>query len=180
MGGRRVATPRGEATRPTSDRVREAVFSALEATLGSFSGRAFLDLYAGSGAVGLEALSRGSARATLVEHDRRIARVIHNNVRGLGLVGAEVVTMSVERFLRDGPGTRPRYDAVFIDPPYSMGAEPLMAALDHLVVQGWLTADSTLVVERSSRTPEPHWPAAVVPTRSRRYGDTTVWYGRAV
>ena len=96
-GGRRLQTPKGDLTRPTSDRVKEALFSAVEASLGSLQGLRFLDLYAGSGAVGLEALSRGAATATLVEQDRRTAGLIRANARTVGLPAAEVVTGSVTR-----------------------------------------------------------------------------------
>src|SRR6476620_12094520 len=96
-GGRRLRTPGGEATRPTSDRVREALFSALESRLGSLTGLRFLDLYAGSGAVGLEAMSRGAGVVTAVESDRRTARLVQQNADALGFRRAEVVAAPVEK-----------------------------------------------------------------------------------
>ncbi len=179
VGGRRIATPAGSVTRPTSDRVREAVFSALEVALGSWAGRAFLDLYAGSGAMGLEALSRGAARATLVEQHRRTAQVARDNAQLLGLRGAEVVRAPVQRFLRSRRGGAQRYSAVFVDPPYSLRQEPLAEVLTDLVGHDWLAGEAVVVVERSSRSPAPRWPEPLVPMRARRYGETTVWYGRA-
>ncbi len=98
-GGRRIRTPSGEATRPTSDRVREALFSSIEAEVGSIAGLRFLDLYAGSGAVGLEAWSRGAGVVTWVEHDRRTAALIRDNARDLGCRSAEVLTAPVARVL---------------------------------------------------------------------------------
>jgi 16S rRNA (guanine966-N2)-methyltransferase len=178
-GGRRLATASGASTRPTSDRVREAVFSRLEVLLGTLVGTTFLDLYAGSGAVGLEALSRGAARATLVERDRRTARIIRANVATLGLPAATVVTAGVEGYLRAGPAPGCNHDVAFLDPPYCLGEEPLAGVLADLAAQGWLADDAVVVVERSSRSPEPVWPPSVVPAGCRRYGETMVWYGRA-
>ena len=116
-GGRRLETPRGEATRPTSDRVREALFSAVESWCGTLSGLRVLDLYAGSGALGLEACSRGADHALLVERDRRTAAVITANARTLGLPGARVVAASVGTVLASAPD-RP-YDLVLADPGLS-------------------------------------------------------------
>src|SRR5206468_6171559 len=96
-GGRRIGVPAGSGTRPTADRVREALFSSLESEFGSFHGLAVLDLYAGSGAIGLEALSRGAAQTVLVESDRRAAEVIAANVRAVGLPGAKLLTRPVEK-----------------------------------------------------------------------------------
>ena len=98
-GGRRLETPRGQTTRPTSDRVREALFSAIESRTGSLDGLRFLDLYAGSGAVGLEAWSRGAGVVTMVEHDRRTAALITRNAAALGFAKARVVATSVATFL---------------------------------------------------------------------------------
>ena len=102
-GGRRIATPQGAQTRPTSDRVREALFSALESWAGSLHGLRFLDLYAGSGAVGLEAWSRGATDVTLVESDRRTAALVAGNARELGFRGADVVAASVASALTARP-----------------------------------------------------------------------------
>ena len=172
--GRRLRAPSGERTRPTADRVREALFSSLDAELGSITGLRFLDLYAGSGAVGLEARSRGAGVVTLVEQDRRTAALIKENVRAVGLGGVEVLAGAVARVLGSHP--RAPYDVVFLDPPYAEAVEP---CLDALVDGGWLVAGAVVVVERASRSPAPTWPAGLVEDRFRRYGDTTLWYGRA-
>ena len=116
VGGRRITTPRGVNTRPTSDRVREALFSAIESWCGSLSGLRFLDLYAGSGAVGLEAWSRGAGVVTMVEYDRRTASMITANARELGFNRADVVTAAVSGTLARPPSAP--YDVVFLDPPY--------------------------------------------------------------
>jgi 16S rRNA (guanine966-N2)-methyltransferase len=177
-GGRRIATPNSAGTRPTSDRVREAVFSAVEHELGTLSGLRFLDLYAGSGAVGLEALSRGAAAAVLVEQDRRVGRVVHANVAALGLSGATVVVAPVERFVRSGPPQGMRFDMVFLDPPYPLGNDRVGEVLTALRDQRWLTAEALVIVERSARAPDLTWPEGFEATRSRRYGETCIWYGR--
>src|SRR5580704_627530 len=136
-GGRRLAVPDGRDTRPTSDRAREGLFATVSSIMGSLAGARVLDLYAGSGAVGLEALSRGAEHVLLVEHGARAARVIRQNIEVIGLPGAAVIADRVERVLARGPapaggqvGTAPaggqdgtaqgRYDVVFADPPYAL------------------------------------------------------------
>lgn len=176
-GGRRLTTPRGQATRPTSDRVREALFSAIESWCGSLTGLRFLDLYAGSGAVGLEARSRGAGVVTLVEQDRRTAALISRNATELGLARANVVTSAVSTFLGSTP--RAPYDVVFSDPPYPLSDEAVANDLAALVRQGWLVPGALVVVERSSRSPELAWPVGLAGERSKRYGETTLWYGHA-
>ena len=171
-GGRRLQTPKGDHTRPTSDRVREALFSAIESALGSLEGLRFLDLYAGSGAVGLEALSRGAAAATLVEADRRTAGLIRANARTVGLRGAEVVSASVARHLAERPAAA--YDVVFLDPPYSLAARLIAADLQLLGSQGWLVEQALVVVEHATRQPLTGWPDGYVEGRERRYGETTL------
>ena len=176
-GGRRIRTPTGESTRPTSDRVREALFSSLEATLGSVSGLRFLDLYAGSGAVGLEARSRGAGVVTCVEQDRRTAGLVRDNARALGLAGVEVVTSSVARHLVHPP--RAPYDVVFLDPPYAVPTDAVVADLEMLRDHAWLTRGAVVVVERSSRSAPLPWPEGLEADRDRRYGETVLWYGHA-
>lgn len=174
-GGRKLRTPSGDATRPTSDRVREALFSALEAQLGSLHGLRFLDLYAGSGAVGLEAASRGAAAVTAVESDRRTAAVIAGNARALGFA-VEVVAHPVVRAL----GGRPvaPYDVAFLDPPYPLPEAEVVEALRLLVEGGWLSAGAVVVVERSARSVEPAWPSGLGSRREKKYGETVLWYLR--
>jgi 16S rRNA (guanine966-N2)-methyltransferase len=176
-GGRRLRTPHGDNTRPTSDRVREALFSAIESALGSLSGLRFLDLYAGSGAVGLEAKSRGAGVVTLVEHDRRTASLIRDNAKALGFADVEVVASPVDRALAHEP--RAPYDVVFADPPYLLTSEELEDAFVALRDHGWLDPGALMVVERGSRSGELVWPAGFKSNRSKRYGETTLWYGLA-
>ncbi|WP_212833156.1 16S rRNA (guanine(966)-N(2))-methyltransferase RsmD [Catellatospora sp. TT07R-123] len=177
-GGRRLRTPDGRDTRPTSDRVREALFSALE-SMTDLGGARVLDLFAGSGAVGLEALSRGAAHALLVESDARAIRVIRENIATLGAAGAAVAAGRVGTVLAAGPQGGP-YDVVFADPPYPLTEPELTAALAALVGHGWLADGAVLVVERATRSPEPSWVEGVTADRGRRYGESTLWYGRAV
>jgi len=178
-GGRRLTVTPGRTTRPTSDRAREGLFATVEALRGGLAGAAVLDLYAGSGAVGLEALSRGAPDVLLVESDPGAARVIRDNIAALGLPGARLVTGRVERVLARGPdGAAPR-DFVFADPPYAAGDEELAAALAELAGQGWLAARALVVVERASRSGPPAWPDGYHTDRSRRYGEATLWYGLA-
>jgi 16S rRNA (guanine966-N2)-methyltransferase len=175
VGGRRIRAPEGAGTRPTSDRVREALFSAVEAALGTLHGVRFLDLYAGSGAVGLEARSRGASAVTLVEQDRRAATVATGNVRSLGLDGVEVVRLPVARHLSTGPERTSPYDVAFLDPPYALEDEAVRSDLEALG-RGWLAPGALVVVERSSRGPEPGWPAGYAPLRVKRYGETVLAY----
>jgi 16S rRNA (guanine966-N2)-methyltransferase len=176
--GRRLAVPEGKSTRPTADRVKEAMFSALEAMVGSLSGRRFVDLYAGSGAVGLEALSRGAGHVALVESDARAVRVIRSNVQAVGLAGVEVHAVPVERYVASGAPSAP-YDVVFADPPYSLPDDDLRAVLTGLCGLGWLAPGAVTVVERATRGGPCPWPPDVGGQRSRSYGEATLWYGRA-
>jgi 16S rRNA (guanine966-N2)-methyltransferase len=177
-GGRRLAVPPGTGTRPTSDRAREGLFSSWESQLGTLDGIRVADLYAGSGAVGLEALSRGAAHALLVEADARAARVVRENVRALGLPGAEVRTGRAEQIVT-GPAPQSPYDVVFLDPPYAVTDDDLREILLTLRLQGWLADDALVTVERSTRGGEFNWPKGFTPLRARRYGEGTLWYGRA-
>jgi 16S rRNA (guanine966-N2)-methyltransferase len=177
-GGRRLAVPPGQRTRPTSDRAREGLFSTWKSLLGALDGARVADLYAGSGAVGLEALSRGAAHALLVESDARAARTLRENVRALGLPGADVRAMKAEAVLA-GPVPEQPYDIVFLDPPYAVRDDDLGEILLTLRTQGWLTADALITVERSTRGGEFRWPDGFEATRARRYGEGTFWYGRA-
>jgi 16S rRNA (guanine966-N2)-methyltransferase len=176
-GGRRIKAPPGERTRPTSDRVREALFSTVDSALGSLHGLRFLDLYAGSGAIGLEARSRGAGVVTLVERDRRTAAVIRDNIRVLGFDSVELVVAEVTRALGQPP--RAPYDVVFLDPPYAVPVEEVTAVLRLLLEHGWLASRAVVVVERSSRGAAPHWPDGFDADRTKRYGETVLWYGHA-
>ena len=176
-GGRRLLTPPGSGTRPTSDRVREAVFGRLE-HLDAIAGGHVVDLYAGSGALGLEAVSRGAVSALLVESDRKAAATIDKNVRHLGLAGVQVRAGTVEAVV--GAPLSPPADLVFVDPPYAVGDEALAAVLAGLTEHGSLAVDAVLIVERSSRSAEPVWPVGVELIGPRRYGETTCWFAEYV
>jgi 16S rRNA (guanine966-N2)-methyltransferase len=176
-GGRRLQAPPGRSTRPTSDRVREALFSSVDAALGSLHGLRFLDLYAGSGAVGLEARSRGAGVVTLVERDRRTAGLIRENVRTLGFTGVEVAAQSVHAFLAQPP--RAPYDVVFLDPPYDLPDGQVLAVLQALGDRSFLATRALVVVERSGRGVGLAWPEGFDGGKARKYGETVLWYGRA-
>jgi 16S rRNA (guanine966-N2)-methyltransferase len=175
-GGQRIAVP-PHGVRPTSDRVREALFSTLESQLGSLTGLRVLDLYAGSGAVGLEAMSRGAGVVTAVESDRRTARLVTANAQSLGFRGVEVLAQPAAKVV--GLPARAPYDVVFADPPYFVDASEVESVLGLLLAHGWVTAGSVVVVERSSRTPEPAWPQGFSRLRAKQYGETVLWYVRA-
>ncbi|MFI1798600.1 16S rRNA (guanine(966)-N(2))-methyltransferase RsmD [Streptomyces sp. NPDC020379] len=177
-GGRRLAVPPGTGTRPTSDRAREGLFSTWESLFGPLEGTRVLDLYGGSGAVGLEALSRGAAHVLLVEADARAVRTIRDNVRAVGLPGAEVRAGKAAQVVA-GPVPAAPYDVVFLDPPYAVGNDDLREILLTLRAQGWLADDALVTVERSTRGGEFPWPDGFEPLRARRYGEGTLWYGRA-
>ncbi|WP_420879683.1 16S rRNA (guanine(966)-N(2))-methyltransferase RsmD [Rhodococcus sp. (in: high G+C Gram-positive bacteria)] len=169
-GGRRLKVP-ASGTRPTSERVREALFSSLDSRI-DLEGAAVLDLYAGSGALGLEALSRGAAHVLLVESDTKAAAVVKQNVAAVGLPGAVVRTASVAAVV--GGAAEREFDIVLADPPYAVTEEAVTAALTDLVAHGWVGEGSVVVVERSSRSPETTWPDGMRPERVKRYGETRI------
>ena len=177
-GGRRLAVPDGRNTRPTSDRAREGLFATIVSLTGSLDGARVLDLYAGSGAVGLEALSRGAGHVLLVENGARAARVIRDNIAALGLPGAELITDRVERLLAREPGPNP-YDVVFADPPYALPGAEVSEMLRALQANGWLAPGALVIVERATRSGPVSWPAGLQPDRARRYGEATFWYATA-
>ncbi|MEU9085767.1 16S rRNA (guanine(966)-N(2))-methyltransferase RsmD [Streptomyces sp. NPDC048357] len=176
-GGRRLAVPPGTGTRPTSDRMREGLFSTWE-SLHGVEGARVLDLYGGSGAVGLEALSRGAAHTLLVEADAKAAKAIRDNIRTLGLPGAEFRAGKAEQIVAARAAGDP-YDVVFLDPPYAVDSGDLREILLTLRSNGWLTDDALVTVERSTRSGAFPWPEGFEPLRSRKYGEGTLWYGRA-
>jgi 16S rRNA (guanine966-N2)-methyltransferase len=167
FGGRRLQAPPGRGTRPTSDRVREALFS----TLGPLGGARVLDLFAGSGALAIEALSRGAASAVLVERDPRAVAVIRANLEALGLAAPEatVVAGPARTALRSASGRGDTYDLIFLDPPYRSAPElgrELSAALEPL-----LSGGGRVVTESDRRAP---LELALPLTHERRYGDTLI------
>jgi 16S rRNA (guanine966-N2)-methyltransferase len=175
--GRRLAAP-ANATRPTSDRAREGLFNSLAAQL-DLDGARVLDLFAGTGAVGLEALSRGAVTAVFVESDRRAADVLRRNVESVGLPGARVVQRPVSAFLADPAEVPPApFDLVFADPPYALEEPALAEILATVTREEWLADGGLVVVERSARGPELRWPEGMEALRDRRYGEGVLWYGR--
>ncbi len=174
-GGRRLAVPGGMSTRPTSDRAREGLFSSAASELGSLAGKRALDLYAGSGAVGLEALSRGASHALMVESDPRAVAVIRANIATVGIAGAQVRGEKVERLLARPP-EQGAYDFVFADPPYAL-ADAAVKRVLALLACGWLAPDALVVVERATRSGEVDWPQGLAAGKSRKYGEATFWYG---
>ena len=175
IGGRRLVTPAGVGTRPTSERVRAALANTLTAA-GGLAGARVLDLYAGSGALGLELLSRGAASAVLVERDRAALAAVRANVAALSPAGAQVVASDVLAYARTASGP---FDLVVADPPYELPDADLIAVLTTLARAGALAGGADLVVERAARSGPLAWPAPLRPGRDRRYGDTLLCYGRA-
>lgn len=181
-GGRRLAMPSTARTRPTTDRVREALFSALTSWLGradadvadALSNLSFLDLFSGSGAVGLEAASRGAAPVVAVESSRSTAAMAQRNAVELGLP-VDIRTMSVVAFLRTRP--RFRFDLVFADPPYELSTAEVEQVLADLAARGWLAPEAMVVFERAHRSPPISWPPGVDRHWSKRYGETVLFFG---
>jgi 16S rRNA (guanine966-N2)-methyltransferase len=175
-GGRRLETPKGSATRPTSDRVREALFGALDAR-GVLSGARVLDLYAGSGALGLEAASRGAAQVVLVDSAGAAVLAARRNVAALGMASTvTVVSAPVARYLAGDPPWPA--DLVLLDPPYPLPEPDLAAVLARLDDPGRLAPGALVVVERSSRGAEPTWPPGLRRDGVRRHGETSLWTAR--
>jgi 16S rRNA (guanine(966)-N(2))-methyltransferase RsmD len=173
LGGRVLVAPAGRATRPTSERVREALFSIL----GDVAGLAVLDLFAGSGALGLEALSRGAARAVLVEQARPALKALQANVRALGLADrARVVAAPAERALSRLAGEGERFGLAFLDPPYA--GDDGARALAALVAQGVLASGAWIVLERATRGAPLAAPPGYERAFERAYGDTTIGFYR--
>jgi 16S rRNA (guanine966-N2)-methyltransferase len=173
-GGRRLKVPK-VGVRPTGDRAREALFNSLRSLL-DLQGAAVLDLYAGSGALGLEALSRGAASVVFVESSSAVLPVLRENLAAVGLPGGRVVPGSVPTVVAGrAPG---RFDLVLADPPYATPAEEVYEVLGGLVAGGWAAPDAVVVVERPSREREWEWPTPLVGLRDRRYGEAVLRYGR--
>jgi 16S rRNA (guanine966-N2)-methyltransferase len=165
-GGRRLRAPAGAATRPTSDRVREALFAILGAAV---PGARVLDLFAGSGALGIEALSRGAAAATFVENAPGALAALRANVAAIGATGAEIVRADALRWLRAASAGGRQYDLVFLDPPYRR-AQALGAPLSELLAP-LLARGARVVTESDRRAP---LELSIAPTDERRYGDTLI------
>ncbi len=173
--GRRLAVP-PSGVRPTGDRAREGLFNSLGSLL-DLPGARVLDLYAGSGALGLEALSRGAAEAVLVENGPKALRVLRANVAAVGLPGARVVAGSVPSVVAGAAFGA--FDLVLADPPYAVGVPQVLGVLQALSDGGWFAAGAVVVVERSSREEPFAWPTPLTGVRDRRYGEALLRYGRA-
>lgn len=178
LRGRALVTPEDERTRPTADRVREAMFNVLAHGIDNFDlqGARVLDLFAGTGALGLEAISRGAERCLFVEDDPHARGLIRQNVEAFGLTGVTRIWRRDATSL--GPANpRDRFDLVFLDPPYGkgLGEQALTAARDG----GWLDADAVIVLEERAET-EIAWPEGFIALETRRWGATQVHFARFV
>jgi 16S rRNA (guanine966-N2)-methyltransferase len=174
-GGRRLRVPPA-GVRPTGDRAREGLFNSLS-TLLDLEGATVLDLYAGSGALGLEALSRGAAQVVFVESGSRVLPVLRANLAAVGLPGGRVVAGSVPTVVAGRPPAR--FDLVLADPPYATPVTEVLGVLQGLVEGEWLAEDAVVVVERSSREQPWEWPTPLIGLRDRRYGEAMLRYGRS-
>jgi 16S rRNA (guanine966-N2)-methyltransferase len=174
-GGRRLKVPR-TGVRPTGDRAREALFNSLK-SLVELRGASVLDLYAGSGALGLEALSRGAETVIFVESSPGVLPVLKQNLASVDLPGGRVVAGSVPTVVGGGPPAR--FDLVLADPPYATPVDEVVGVLERLSQNGWLAPEAVVVVERSSRDEPFEWPTPLVGLRDRRYGEAVLRYGRS-
>ena len=176
--GRNLGTV-AQATRPTSDRAREGLFSSLSSEFGTFEGLRVLDLFAGSGAIGLESLSRGATLVHVVEKDEQAVKTIEANyelVKKSNPAGKmQIFGMSVERFLNDQP--REKYHLVYIDPPYDFSNQGVEDILSKLHDESFLSSDAFIAVERNTRSDQFIWPDAFIPVRERNYGQASIYYG---
>lgn len=177
LKGRKLKVP-DSVTRPTSSRVREAMFSSVEHATGGLTDLRVLDLFAGSGALGIESVSRGATEVVLVEKDKRAASITKSNVTDLKLGGVTVVCDDV---LRETAMTsrHGQFDVVFADPPYAFTNAHVTDMLNGLAANGWLVDDALIVIERSSRD-EMTWPEAFTDISHKTYGDTAIWYGHYI
>ena len=166
------------ATRPTSDRAREGLFSSLTSEFGTFEGLHVLDLFGGSGAIGLESLSRGATSVHVVEKDDEAQKTIETNfeiVKKSNPTGSfHLYGMSAERFLKDAP--KDKYHLVYIDPPYDFSNQAVEDVLSALHDYEFLSSDAFIAVERTARATQFIWPDAFVPARERKYGQATIYY----
>ena len=166
------------ATRPTSDRAREGLFSSLASEFGTFEGLHVLDLFGGSGAIGLESLSRGATSVHIVEKDDEAQKTIETNfeiVKKSNPTGSfHLYVMSAERFLKDAP--KDKYHLVYIDPPFDFSNQAVEDVLSALHDYEFLSSDAFIAVERTTRGAQFIWPDAYVPARERKYGQATIYY----
>lgn len=179
--GRTLSSVAG-ATRPTSDRAREGLFSSLVSEFGDFVGIHFLDLFAGSGAIGLEALSRGASVVHAVEKNESACKTISSNfdlVSKSKVAGAfHLYAMSAQRFADGPPPTQ--YDIVYVDPPYDFSEAELLKCLVSLRAGGFLKMDAMVAVEKASKSASLTWPNGYESLRERGYGQALIYYGKVV
>jgi 16S rRNA (guanine966-N2)-methyltransferase len=171
--GRRLKSPASAMTRPMTDSMRESLFNVL----GSIDGTKVLDLYAGSGALGLEALSRGAASVVFVESSPGVLPVLKANLAAVGLPGGRVVAGSVPTVV--GGAAPARFDLVLADPPYATPDDEVIGVLQRLSEGAWLAPGAVVVVERSSRDRPFEWPTPFTGLRDRRYGEALLRYGHS-
>ena len=175
--GRNLISPSG-ATRPTSDRAREALFSTLESAFGSINNLTVLDLYCGSGAVGAEALSRGAAVVYGVDNDEKATSVTRQNFALLenisGIGTTSVITSSVGKFL--DKTSELKFDVVFLDPPYDLPNNEIEKTLSSLVKNGFLKSSAVIAIERDSKSKRLNWPLGLKELKERKYGAATIYY----
>lgn len=175
--GRSLSSVAG-ATRPTSDRAREAIFSTLTSEFGDFLGLQILDLFAGSGAMGLEALSRGASLVHCVEKDDAAAKTISTNaslVQKAQPVGAfHLFHMSVQKFVEGTPQNQ--YHFIYIDPPYDFSDSEISTILEKLHANNFFKDGAVIAIERASKTAQPVWPQGYEPSRTKVYGQASIYY----
>ena len=175
--GRNLISPSG-ATRPTSDRAREALFSTLESEFGSINDLTVLDLYCGSGAVGAEALSRSAAVVYAVDNDEKATSVTRQNFALLenisGIGTTSVITSSVGKFL--DKTSELKFDVVFLDPPYDLPNNEIEKTLSSLVKNGFLKSSAVIAIERDSKSKRLNWPLGLKELKERKYGAATIFY----
>lgn len=173
--GRRLTVP-GVGVRPTSSLVREAMFSSITGLIADWSEERVLDVFAGSGALGLEALSRGAKELLLIENDRRTAAILRENVASVG-IGGEILVADALRL----PSDRRKYEAslVLADPPYDINPQQLREALNGWSAGGWIERHAIIVLEGPAKWTGWEWPVGIDEIQSRRYGETKIWYGSA-
>jgi len=176
--GRNIASV-ASATRPTSDRAREAIFSTLASEFGDFEGLNVLDLFAGTGAIALESLSRGAALVHAVEKDEQAQKSIASNYEAIKSAQCpgtfHLFGMSVHRFLQDPPAAK--YHFIYIDPPYEAEDLDVVESLTQLHDGGFLHAQALIAIERNSRVKEISWPHGYIALREKNYGQATIFYG---
>ena len=178
--GRKLISPEGTSARPTSDRAREALFSSLESEFGELNGIRFLDLFAGSGAVSAEAMSRGAKFCTVVESDRAALEIARKNIEMVRTTSpaseAIYIEGEVETFAKRHSNP---FDVIFLDPPYSYPDSDLTDIVASLQGSGFIAPSTLVIVERASRSEEFPWPATMKPVKERRYGNAAIYYGEA-